>query len=426
MADLSDGLLNQIYRCLVHISGEDSSITPDRLAKLYASAPKIFTKRKMTIKGLDPATVAAWRRMCTAENDPDGVKALIKAVQRTRYIAQDLGVDTSDLTPPLELEGCRQCLATISDRFTARYAILAASNRTKAKVGGRSNVPVQTLDVVEAIKHTFGLGDRDIRQSDVPLDRYYGYRRSANSGEIVRFSVELREDPSTGLLEFDNYYNRHPDQWIVSGIGFAVKGDVTHLFGNAKSSPTSQSGKGIRFFTLQAYEFRWLVGLLDSRDNNGRPISARIVLVPADQHKEGKDHGFDPTNESFLHYLADGNNRSKLADEIEVDTSLKHRLNGLKEIELILSLIWNGSIRALHGEPQAIPRLKEKRGLTRLIEIQERMLSLKEQPPNDVYLFMRLLADDHIYDAIDHSLKVLERMSSRQIANGEPPEPPKS
>jgi len=95
----------------------------------------------------------------------------------------------------------------------------------------------------------------------------------------------------------------------------------------------------------------------------------------------------------------------------EIEVKDRDRLGGLSCSSLIQSLIWNGSIRTLRGEPQPIPHRKYHKALERLIEFQTRALSLERQPPNDIYFFLQLLADEKIYQAIDSFLPKLAKES---------------
>jgi hypothetical protein len=168
--------------------------------------------------------------------------------------------------------------------------------------------------------------------------------------------------------------------------------------------------KGVRFFTLQDYgEFGWVSGLLESRDNRGQPIAAKIVLIPAEQHVKGSKLNFDPTDEKFSDYISEPVNPAELKEELRIDAGDRHLLRGLSAEELVQALIWNGSLRTLHGEPQPIPDQKYHLGLRRMIAIQNRLRSLKPQPPNDLYFFMRLLSDERVYDAINEFLVAWER-----------------
>jgi hypothetical protein len=205
---------------------------------------------------------------------------------------------------------------------------------------------------------------------------------------------------------------------------------VTVLLGNAKSSVTEAPGSGIRMFTLQNYgPFGWVTGLLDSRDNRNQPISTRVVLVPADQHRRGKSLSFDPADETFIAYLSErvvpdetkmvptaNKGEAKpmgLEQEIEIDADDVHLLRGLAVSDLIRSLIWNGSLRTLHGEPQPIPQPKDHKGLVRLLNLQESALELEMHRSNDVHFFMRLLADDEVNTAIEAFLKRLKERSEK-------------
>lgn len=390
MVDSCDDALHEVEKRLKNLAMVADNITEASLQKIYKS-DSIFGERANP--SLPPTMAKTWFVLIRADNKIENAAHRNNSVERVRRVIGGLTLfEVDELPRPNEDNAYRPWLEAIQGQLDAYTSAVRKYKSVSANV----------------IQSAFGLGERDLQTSNLLPGRYYGYRRSGASGDIVRFSFEIADDPNNPkLLRFENLYSRHHVQWQVSGVGFAL-GEVSHFIGTARSNEPSL-GKGVRFFTLQRYtEFGWIVGLLETRDTRDKPIAARVVLVPAVHHKTGSGLAFDLAEPAFTEFLEQGADLKKLPLEIDVGENNKRLLRGLTEADVLQSLIWNGSLRALHGEPQPIPSQNNHVGLRRLIEIQNRVLALGTQPANDAYAFMRLLSSSPIFAAVDNLLKTLE------------------
>lgn len=339
----------------------------------------------------DPTKAAFWHVVIRANNAVDSTVKRDNAIKRVRGLINGLSLfNVMDLGVPAKDAECGVWLDSINGRLDAYTSGLC----TKSTVGSTM------------IQQVFGLGAREVQTSNLSLGKWYGYRLSAASGDLVRFACEL-SDSNAGELEFSVFYGRYPHRFSISGPGFAL-GTVTHLIGTAKPNAEAP-GLGIRVFTLMPYnELNWIVGLLETRDKQGMPVTTRVVLVPAEQHKEGRHLAFEPDSDLLIKYLRKGSNLEKFASEIEVAPSQSAHLNGFSPADLIRYMILNFSFRALHGAPQPIPRPENMVGFQRLLEIQQRFLHLRTLPVADCELLCECLQNDELYSALDHFLKHLE------------------
>jgi len=395
MVSIEDRIL-RIKELFAKVGLKRLDITSGMLADLYWSHTEIFGGRKYKDE-LKPGNSSSWRIMLTADNAKVDTwdKQCDAALRIEKVIRHFQFFDLNGIARPIDEASLIKWLVAIDDRL--RDYLLDIPHRSDD-------------EVFDAITCAFDLGKHELVTSSLQPRRYYGYRRSANGGDIIRFHFEIKGQSEKGIIRFDNYFLRSPHPWIVDGCGFTV-GKLTHMIGTAKSSPGALDGRGVRFFTLQPYEFGWLVGLLDTQDKSSQPISARVVLVPVEQHIEGQKHLCDPGDKDFTAYLSDTVSPSELRKEVQVPAGQERILRGLDVDDLIQSLIFNGSLRTLHGEPQPIPAEAAHEGLRRLNKIQNRVLALGKQPPNDIYIFRHLLTNGDVYEAIDQYLSKLERRS---------------
>ena len=211
-----------------------------------------------------------------------------------------------------------------------------------------------------AIKYLFDMERRtQFTVGDALGGEYFGYRRSANQGEIIRFYMKMWRDPDDGILRFMNRL-RDGHAWQTKGFGFEVDG-IVNLLGHAISETGPRTGMGLRCFSLSKYEhFDWVVGLILSTDRRKAPIGARVVSIPAEQHP----------SYSSIPKADEEKRRSEMLRMIENRVTLKQikqqvkfedvdKLDAFRTVPCsthVQSLIWNGSITTLHGHAEAPTR----------------------------------------------------------------------
>lgn len=253
--------------------------------------------------------------------------------------------------------------------------------------------------VKDALSLLLGMDARHYGVSDAIAGAYYGYRRSSNSGRIVRFYIKINPASGTGLLSFDNFYRQEPDHWIVRGHGFDV-GAQTYMIGHAHEATDPKSGLGIRFFVLSKFrKFGWVVGLLNSLDRNQVPIASRIVLIPAEQHRAMRALGTAPPVEKILSFIS---SRTLAAGDLnEIDVPTPKDLNGIEVSTLVKSLIWNGTLRTLHRPDTYVPtRGKEEKAYQNVFDFQKRALEPAPPTTNDIKFFTWLFDQADIREMI--------------------------
>lgn len=131
-----------------------------------------------------------------------------------------------------------------------------------------------------------GMDENSISSPKDIAGEYFGYRRSSTRGHIIRFSVKI-EASENGLYTFQNRFRRNDNFWVVSGTGFA-KDENIYLIGNSKFENTGPGGslrRGIRCFALRTATDGCLYGIVLTTQDADKPIAARIVLIPMDQHR---------------------------------------------------------------------------------------------------------------------------------------------
>jgi hypothetical protein len=249
--------------------------------------------------------------------------------------------------------------------------------------------------VQQALSLLLGMNPGHYKVNDAVVDEYFGYRCSSNRGRIVRFHIKIEKIAGRGILSFDNQYYQDPDHWVVRGCGFDVDA-LTYLIGHAHAAGHEDTGLGLRFFVLsKCRKFGWFVGLLNSMDRNQKPIASRIVLIPAKQHKTMHALGAVLPTEKILNFISS----KKLAPadldrEIEVPTA--RHLNGHPVSLVIQSLIWNATLRTLHGANTDIPSKDESAAYNNVFAFQKKALAHPFETTNDIDFFARLLKHDDV------------------------------
>ncbi|MCP3381249.1 hypothetical protein NLM31_12955 [Bradyrhizobium sp. CCGUVB4N] len=235
--------------------------------------------------------------------------------------------------------------------------------------------------------------------NDALAGEYFGYRRSSNRGRIVRFHIKINPSAGTGLLSFDNNYFQSPDHWRVQGCGMNVDA-LTYLVGHAHDAGAPGTGLGLRFFVLSKFRrFGWLVGLLNSLDRNQKPIASRILLIPASQHKSVRRVKAPMDEETILQFISNKVlTPEQLEKEIEVPRPAD--LEGVPVSVLIQSLIWNGTLRTLHGANTDIPSKDQNEAYAHVFAFQQKALERPRNTTNDIDFFVRLLAYDDVRETI--------------------------
>lgn len=305
-------------------------------------------------------------------------------------------------------------------------AELHAPPRQPVTPNGRRTEPAISR-LVEVMLSNLLKMDRTHYSLDVPLKgEYFGYRRSANQGDIIRYYIRFWND--AGLLRFENYYKRgerEVDSWQSHGFGFAT-GTTTYLFSHAVSLHQNK-GLGLRCFAIRPYRYGWFVGPLLSMDRHEIPIAARTVLIPANQHDGFVPLLDEPTkDERNLHLKntvlpmisAETIDPKELKDTIyaDIENVPYDRARGALEIQ---SLIWNGTITTLSGHPVFETYTeKEYDALFALHERGKKLareLGSKEEPRNEAF-FLRIIdeADKIIKKPGPDYRKDLARIKNRK------------
>ena len=143
--------------------------------------------------------------------------------------------------------------------------------------------------VVPELGQLFGLGKDAL---DIPTHfggDYFGYRRSANKQEIIRFHLKIEVADDRRKAYFTGEYRRGVTHWNLRGIGWYVGGSL-YLCGHARTEDDREASLGLRFLALRQFQqTECLNGLVLSTNDAGLPISARIFLVPIQSHKLPRD-----------------------------------------------------------------------------------------------------------------------------------------
>jgi hypothetical protein len=262
--------------------------------------------------------------------------------------------------------------------------------------------------VKQALSLLLGMNPGHYKVNDAVVGEYFGYRCSSNRGRIVRFHIKIDQSSGRGILSFDNQYYQDPDHWLVKGCGFDVDA-LTYLVGHARAAGHEETGLGLRFFVLSKFrKLGWFVGLLNSLDRNQKPIASRIVLIPAKQHKTMRELGDALPEDEIVNFISSKKlSPSDLDREIEVPNA--RHLNGHPVSTVIQSLIWNATIRTLHGANTEIPQKDESAAYNNVFEFQKKALAKPFETTNDIDFFVRLLKHDDIRKIVMSRLPLRKR-----------------
>jgi hypothetical protein len=172
------------------------------------------------------------------------------------------------------LEGL-EALDPLEDQYRDNALSLIANFDQTGKTGIGPSLALKALLNVDSEDSTIFDNPEGI------LGEYFGYRRSATEGEIIRFYVKIIPSMDKNIVRFENYYNREGVGWKTTGFGFAT-GHINFLIGQAVNETFSR-GLGLRSFALKRYDpTGWLCGSLLTQRT--QPIAAQVVLVPAKYH----------------------------------------------------------------------------------------------------------------------------------------------
>jgi hypothetical protein len=235
-----------------------------------------------------------------------------------------------------------------------------------------------------SLRQFFHLNDRSIiGEKTILHERYFGYRRSTTKGEIIRFSLEIRNMPDSFLLQYINYYFRNTTMWKINGFGLTV-GNVRYLIGHAKpEGVNSKISLGMRSMALRKGDGKLancLHGVVLSLDGDDKPIAANVVLVPQRLHssKWKIQYGVVGGNLYSGDDLAvfDNTNSTELQDNVpeekidlkkaitkndvlgELDYCLDYRNDPSEDTikengEIVLAHIWNQNFTTIKSESTA-------------------------------------------------------------------------
>lgn len=321
-------------------------------------------------------------------------------------------IDTKQLAELKDFKGLTYDRALVGEfgsiselrRKLLRHLLIQVRELRKNK--GRS----ESTEAKAAIKLLLGMSEGAHYQvGDAVAGEYFGYRRSANHGNIIRFYIKIERAPETGLLSFKNRFRRGRLNWIVDGVGFDV-GEISYLMGQAKTDSGKRAAFGMRFFALTTYRsFDWYVGPLISMDDNQDPIAARVVLVPADQHKRYHDLSDDNRDEVMLRLIENRVTPDEIDEDIELlDVDGRNAFGKICPSIHIQALIWNASFTTLHArqgviDSAAIHQYKA------LFEFQQRAIDLARFTRNDMVPFVRIAAHSEQIIPINNRLSDYER-----------------
>jgi hypothetical protein len=287
---------------------------------------------------------------------------------------------------------------TMGDRTWLQYLnhILTNLKKPAAKAEHKDQNPDS---VKQALSLLLGMNPGHYKLNEAVVGEYFGYRCSSNRGRIVRFHIKINQISNHGILSFDNQYYQDPDHWVVRGCGFDVDA-LTYLIGHAHAAGHEETGLGLRFFVLSKFrKFGWFVGLLNSLDRNQKPIASRIVLIPAKQHRTIQALGAALATDEILNFISSKKlTASDLDQEIEVPNA--RHLNGHPVSTVIQSLIWNATLRTLHGANTDIPQKEEGPAYDNVFEFQKKALAHPFETTNDIDFFARLFEHDDVRDLV--------------------------
>ncbi|WP_426422576.1 hypothetical protein [Bradyrhizobium genosp. A] len=229
-----------------------------------------------------------------------------------------------------------------------------------------------------ALQHLFGITNRHYSLVTGLDGDYFCYRLSANDGEIVRTHLHVENLLDEGILRFENWHRRGGKNWIVRGFGIVVEA-ITYLFGHAVAETDPNKGLGLRSYALLNFEsYGWFVGTVTSTYDSQNPIAARVVVIPAEQHK---------TFKTMKPEISDADRRDivkKMIEQKVTKNNFDQEFNFDGEAPEIpwftqlQCLIWNASFTTIRGKPDELDN-NWLRQYELLFELQRRAIGITRQ-----------------------------------------------
>jgi hypothetical protein len=243
----------------------------------------------------------------------------------------------------------------------------------------RSKGRVRALYDLLGIRESQIQADRYIVSDETHKRTYFGYRRSTTKGDIIRFFLRVSKAKESDLLTFENRYIRDENQWLVRGFGFTVD-TITYLIGHATQLTGPERSLGLRCFALVGYrQFdHWFTGPILSVAGPGQPISARVLLVPAEHHTPELLAGGDPENltgEQIHQSLGASTAPHDLDRTIVLKINGQNAFDPVKASTYIQSAIWNGTFTTLRANT-GIPNVNSQSSFLSVLQMQEALLPL--------------------------------------------------
>ncbi len=200
-------------------------------------------------------------------------------------------------------------------------------------------------EMLVSLRYILRFFDDDHMVDKAFCKRYFGYRRSANAGEMIHFYLCISATQHPGIVRFENRFKRDRQFWTAEGFGLQIN-HTLFMVGNAHSGKGYES-RGLRFFALQRYgDTECLVGPLISMDRTNIPIAARVVLIPVYLHN---GFGEDLTEESIMSFVNLPRSENKIINSLG-----KPFVSETNDV--LRRLIDNSTATVLRGKPYENPR----------------------------------------------------------------------
>ena len=107
-------------------------------------------------------------------------------------------------------------------------------------------------ELIQSLRHLLKFYDDNKTVSSNFFESYFGYRRSANAGDLVHFYLTIDKSEHPDVVTFHNRYARKDRfYWHTDGFGFQI-GENLYLVGNA------HDGKGMNSLGLRCFALRRL------------------------------------------------------------------------------------------------------------------------------------------------------------------------
>ena len=199
---------------------------------------------------------------------------------------------------------------------------------------------------------------------------YFGYRRSANRGEIIRMYMRVNRQQNPDLFRFENLYRRRGLNWLIKGFGLVVERN-TYLIGHAVAEMDPGTTYGLRSYALLNLDhYGWFGGPLTSVDDQHKdPIAARVVLIPAEQHKSFRETELGARRDKIMEMIKESVTPQDIDKEL-----VEH---GIPSSTLVEYLIWNATFTTLHAHQRRLHAgwLKECQAI---LDLQKRALEFSD------------------------------------------------